>query len=84
MRCECLTFLFVCASVFVPDQNAGAGQSAPRQHDVQLHQHLPDGGHQRAVESECWITVYKDVYLHYVCVTSCGYCVPRWRPIHSS
>uniref|UniRef100_G3QCC6 Uncharacterized protein n=1 Tax=Gasterosteus aculeatus aculeatus TaxID=481459 RepID=G3QCC6_GASAC len=32
------------------DQNAGAGQFAPRQHDVQLHEHLPDRGHQRAVE----------------------------------
>lgn len=39
--------------VFVSDQNAGTGQSAAGQYDVQLHQHLPDGGHQGAVESEC-------------------------------
>lgn len=57
---------FVCGLFFVPDQNAGTGQSAPRQHDVQLHQHLPDRGHQRAVESECWITLYRDKYLHNV------------------
>lgn len=36
----------------IADPNAGAGQSASRQHDVQLHQHLPDGGHQRPVASE--------------------------------
>lgn len=37
---------------FVSDQNAGTGQSAAGQYDVQLHQHLPDGRHQGAVESE--------------------------------
>lgn len=46
---------------FVLDQNAGTGQPAPRQHDVQLHQHLPDRGHQRAVESECCISLYSQV-----------------------
>lgn len=38
--------------VDVPDQDAGSGQFAPRQHDVQLHQHLPDRGDQGAVESK--------------------------------
>lgn len=38
--------------VFAPDQNAGTRQFAARKHDVQLHQHLPDRGHQGAVESE--------------------------------
>lgn len=57
------TFHFLGASVFVPDQNAGAGQPAPRQHDVQLHQHLPDRGHQGAVESECWISLYGEMDL---------------------
>lgn len=46
-------FLLVCVS----DQNAGAGQSAPRQHDVQLHQHLPDRRHQGAVEGGCCLTI---------------------------
>lgn len=36
----------------VPDQDAGSGQLAPRQHDVQLHQHLPDWRDQGAVESK--------------------------------
>lgn len=36
----------------VPDQDAGSGQLAPRQHDVQLHQHLPDRRDQGAVESK--------------------------------
>lgn len=34
------------------DSHAGSGQSAPRQHDGQLHQHLPDGGHTRTLEGE--------------------------------
>lgn len=46
-------FSFYQPFVFVSDQNAGTGQSAAGQYDVQLHQHLPDGGHQGAVESEC-------------------------------
>lgn len=44
---------FYQSCVFVSDQNAGTGQSAAGQYDVQLHQHLPDGGHEGAVESEC-------------------------------
>lgn len=55
---NCFVFLFVL------DQNAGTGQPAPRQHDVQLHQHLPDRGHQRAVESECCILLGQGVFDH--------------------
>lgn len=44
--------LHVCCLCAVPDQDAGSGQSAPGQHDVQLHQHLPDRRDQGAVESK--------------------------------
>lgn len=46
-----LTSWCVCVHV-IPDQDAGSGQFASRQHDVQLHQHLPDRGDQGAVESK--------------------------------
>lgn len=48
--CEYCGVFFV--SRRVPDPHAGSGKSAPRQHDGQLHQHLPDGGHAGTLEGE--------------------------------